>query len=173
MELRALAQQACSAAGAKCGGAKEQEPCPDFAALPFSSADLDFWPDAYSVDSMPSVGSLSGLPSMSMSFDLQLVEGTAAALGEQVPEHTAQLFLPNDSRAPAAKESSSTGAVNTCENMPAHAPTVPPNLPSCHPPSNPQVHPQPTAIATATATATTTATATATATATKTATKGR
>jgi hypothetical protein len=150
--MDAPAQQTCPA-GTTCGGAAGEEACTEFLALAFGPGELNCWPDAYSVDSMPSMGSLSGLPSMSMSFDLQVGEGTAAALGGQVPEHPAYCLLPKDTCAAAAGIPPDACALSRCEHLPPVMPTTaPPNLlPKGHPPADPlQFHQQPTATATAT-----------------------
>ena len=144
MDARALGHPG----GAKRGGGKVfQDAYIECAALPFCSVEQgSSWPDTYSMDSMPSLGSLSGLPSMSMSFDSG--GGAAAAQTTYAPHFTAPQPLSGDSDcAPLGLQPYESWGSG--EQLPAAiSPVLPPQLPSCHPPAGPlQVHPRPTATA--------------------------
>lgn len=127
------------------------------AALPLGLAnESGYWPDVYSSGSIPSLGSLSALPSMSMSFDS--ADGAGNAYGRYMEQREAhQAATSNGSEQiltaiPAGMREAhqpwtADGAQNPAAAMPAGMPTVrrtpvglpvaastlPANMPSCPP----------------------------------------
>ena len=106
------------------------------------------WPETYSMESMPSLGSLSGLPFMSMSFDSD--DGAAAAHTAYAPHHVApQPSVGYSDVAPLGSQPGSYESLSSGEHLlAASSRMLPPQLPSCYPPVGPlEVRPQPTATA--------------------------